>query len=282
MILETALANCERTAVKANTSRTDRLNFDADVESYDSARPGVPLALVEEIRSRAALAGGAAVLEIGAATGQLTLPLRAAGFASVVAIEPGDRLRERLAAKVAGDPGVTVRGGFFEDYDGREAPFGSIWSSNAFHWVDPAVSYAKAAELLAPGGSLVLLWNFAFLPADLQRELNERVFAPHAIDAVREPDDHEETLVALTAEGRAELAASGLYQDPDWWFHRELLSYTVERYTAMLLSFGHLAAAPEAERADIVGRVRAVFAERGVDRLELTNYVYCSVAAAIG
>jgi hypothetical protein len=74
--------------------------------------------------------------------------------------------------------------------------------------VDPAVSYAKAAGLLAPGGSLVLLWNFTFLPADLQRELNEKVFAPH----------------------------------------------TVDRYVAMLLSFGHLAAAAEAERADIAAR----------------------------
>jgi SAM-dependent methyltransferase len=175
--------------MKANTSRSDRLNFDSDVESYDTARPGVPLALVEQIRERARLSAGADVLEIGAATGQLTLPLRTAGF-RVVAIEPGDRLRQRLAA----------------------------------------------ADLLAPDGSLVLLWNCTFLPADLQRELNEKVFAPHAIDAVREPDDHEETLVALTAEGRDELAA----------------------------------------------RVRAVLAERKADRLELTNYVYCCIAPAIG
>jgi SAM-dependent methyltransferase len=267
--------------MKANTSRSDRLNFDADVESYDTARPGVPLALVEQIRERARLSAGADVLEIGAATGQLTLPLRTAGF-RVVAIEPGDRLRQRLAAKVADDPDVTLHGGFFEDYDGLEAPFAAVWSSNAFHWVDPAVSYAKAADLLAPGGSLVLLWNFAFLPADLQRELNEKVFAPHAVDAVREPDDHEETLVALTAEGRDELAASGRYQRLDWWFHQERLGYTVDRYVAMLLSFGHLAAAAEAERADIAERVRAVLAERKADRLELTNYVYCCIAPVIG
>lgn len=267
--------------MKANTSRSDRLNFDADVESYDSARPGVPPALVEEIRERAGLAVGANVLEIGAATGQLTLPLRTAGF-RVVAIEPGDRLRQRLADKVADDPGVTLRGGFFEDYDGNEAPFAAVWSSNAFHWVDPAVSYAKAADLLASGGSLVLLWNFTFLPADLQRELNERVFAPHDFNSVREPDDQLGRLTEHTAPGREELAASGRYHDPDWWFHQERLDYTVDRYVAMLLSFGHLASAPAAERADIEARVRAVLAERGAARLELTNYVYCCVARVIG
>jgi len=37
------------------------------------------------------------------------------------------------------------------------ASLGPVFSATAFHWVDPAVSWAKAARLLHPGGVLALL-----------------------------------------------------------------------------------------------------------------------------
>ena len=34
----------------------------------------------------------------------------------------------------------------------QEAPFDAVASAQAWHWIDPATGYAKAAEVLAPSG----------------------------------------------------------------------------------------------------------------------------------
>ena len=49
-------------------------------------------------------------------------------------------------------------------------PFPQIWSSDAWHSVDPAAGYRRAAELLVPGGLLICTWRFPVLTEpDLQR-----------------------------------------------------------------------------------------------------------------
>ena len=120
--------------MKANTNREGRLNFDRVVDAYEAGRPVLPLRLVEEIMRTTGLAADDSVLEIGAATGQLTRPLRAAGL-RVAALEPGARLRERLTANLRSDDGgLTVHGDLFEDYPGDDGSFAAVLSANAFHW----------------------------------------------------------------------------------------------------------------------------------------------------
>src|SRR6266704_964028 len=36
---------------------------------------------------------------------------------------------------------------------------GLLYSAQAWHWVQPEVRYQKAAEVLAPGGTLALFWH---------------------------------------------------------------------------------------------------------------------------
>jgi SAM-dependent methyltransferase len=263
--------------MKANTSRGGRLNFDQVAEEYDTGRPLFPVSLVERIRQTTSLEDGAKLLEIGAGTGQLTCPLRNAGF-QVVALEPGERLRERLAAHVSDDSAVTIRDDFFESYDGAEAPFAAIWSANAFHWLDPAVSYAKAAELLQPGGHLVLLWSYPILAPELQSELNAKVFEPHDPQSVREPEGYRESLEADLAPGRDELAESGAYEDPEWWIKEQLLEFEIDHYVGMLMSYAHMIEKSEEEREQLGDKVRAVLAETGAKNVELVNYIYTCVA----
>jgi SAM-dependent methyltransferase len=45
----------------------------------------------------------------------------------------------------------------FEEAALPERAFGAVFSATAFHWVDPAVSWARAAHLLRPDGVLALL-----------------------------------------------------------------------------------------------------------------------------
>jgi SAM-dependent methyltransferase len=106
---------------------------------------------------RCGLGSGSAVLEIGAGTGQATIPMLDLG-ARVTAIEPGAALVRELLARTAGYRLVTIET-TFEDALVPEASFDIVASATAFHWVDPAVGVRKAAQALRDFGWLAVWSN---------------------------------------------------------------------------------------------------------------------------
>jgi SAM-dependent methyltransferase len=98
------------------------------------------------------------ILEIGCGTGQLTRDL-AASEARIVCVEPGSSLAEGARVNLSRWPTVGVVTTSFEDFDAPTSSFDVVVSATAFHWVDPNVSYAKAAELLSNRGQLALFTN---------------------------------------------------------------------------------------------------------------------------
>ncbi|WP_055529649.1 class I SAM-dependent methyltransferase [Streptomyces graminilatus] len=267
--------------MKANTRRANRSAFDEVADVYDTARPGIPHDLVTSIVRETGLAPGDQVLEVGAGSGQLTLPLRAARV-EVTALEPGGRLRCLLAKHTADDPGITVTGGFFEDYTAPGGSFAAVVSANAWQWIDPAVSYGKAADLLIGGGHLALIWNFPIV-ADptLQQGLNE-VLALDYPDAVRDPATHLSGIEVRAAEGRAELAASGHFEAISWQVSHDSLRLVPDAYYKLLLSYANAAVLDESARADLFERAGAVLAEHGAETVEMDNVLYACVARLAG
>lgn len=75
--------------------------FDRAATAYREARPGYPPELFALLVDRCGLGSGSAVLEIGAGTGQATIPMLNLG-ARVTAIEPGAALVRELLARTAG------------------------------------------------------------------------------------------------------------------------------------------------------------------------------------
>ncbi|GAA2756059.1 class I SAM-dependent methyltransferase [Actinopolymorpha rutila] len=262
--------------MKGNTARGGRLNFDRVVDLYDAGRPSIPADVVARAVERTGLRPGDTVLEVGAATGQLTKELRARDL-PVVALEPGPALRTRLVRHLDEDTGFVVRGDFFEEYAGEEGPFAAIWSANAFHWVDPAVSYEKAASLLAPGGHLVLIWTHPILADDLQNAMNAQAFADEP-DFVYDPATFREYLEGLGAEGRDELAASGVFEQPEYDWAAQAYDLDVDTYVSLLLSYGQVAAREQDERDALATKVRTTLGTLGVDRIELTQHIYTCIA----
>jgi SAM-dependent methyltransferase len=129
--------------------------FDTVAADYDRHRPTYPDALIDRACEMAGLAAGDRVLEIGCGTGQLTRSLVARGL-HVTAVEPGANLAA-LAARASEGPGeVEVVNRRFEDAR-LDAQFPAAFSASAFHWIDPDVSWRKAARSLTPGGVLVLI-----------------------------------------------------------------------------------------------------------------------------
>jgi SAM-dependent methyltransferase len=129
--------------------------FGAQARDYDRYRPRYPESVFDDIMDVTHAAVGAGVIEIGAGTGIATEPLVRRGL-SVTAIEPAPEMASLARAKLRDRALVFV--GRFEDYS---APglVQVVASFNAWHWVNPEIAVNRVADLLAPGGSLALVWT---------------------------------------------------------------------------------------------------------------------------
>ena len=139
----------------------ERLRVTFDSAAARTSRPGRTTRRRSTRRwsGRPASARGGTALEVGCATGKATLPLarRRAGHHL-----PGDRRRSWPPR-----PGATWRTSRpsrwcstdFETWrPPRPRAFDLVFAATAWHWIDPAVGYRRAWELLRPGGHLAI-WD---------------------------------------------------------------------------------------------------------------------------
>jgi len=147
-----------------------RVLFDSIAELYDATRQGYPAEIADAVVANAGLGPGAAVLEIGCGTGQLTRQLAGRAL-NLTAIDIGAAMVQ-AARRNAGDATARFQVCSFEDF-ADSGPFDLIVSATAFHWVDPSVGLAKAARLLRSGGWLALLTTGERYPEPLQSRLRD-------------------------------------------------------------------------------------------------------------
>jgi SAM-dependent methyltransferase len=133
--------------------------FNEVADEYDRHRPTYPDALIDHACEVAALDAGDRALEIGCGTGQLTRNLLARRL-RVLAIEPGDRLIALARQNLGGIADVEFMNARLEDALLPRGHFQAVFSASAMHWIDPDLSWQRAAEALAPGGTLALIQYF--------------------------------------------------------------------------------------------------------------------------
>jgi len=138
-------------------ARTYGRVFDEIADDYDRHRPTYPDVLVD--RACEGIPRGAAVLEIGCGTGQLTRSLLARGL-RVTAVEPGQQLIMRARYQLNGAGDVQFVNARLEEASLPRAHYSAVFSASAIHWVDPDVSWRRAADALVDGGSLALVSYF--------------------------------------------------------------------------------------------------------------------------
>jgi SAM-dependent methyltransferase len=78
----------------------------------------------------------------------------------VTALEPGKSLLALARQNLAGAGDVEFMNAQFEDAPLPRQQFQAVFSASAFHWVDPKVSWQRAADALVPGGTLALIQYF--------------------------------------------------------------------------------------------------------------------------
>jgi len=144
------------TRLPGSTARRYGQVFDGIAAEYDRHRPAYPDELIDQACRVAGIGSGDHVLEAGCGSGQLTRALAARGL-HVTALDPGARLIALARQNLEGAGEVEFVHARFEDALLPRERFAAVFSASAFHWVDPAVSWQRAADVLVPGGTLALV-----------------------------------------------------------------------------------------------------------------------------
>ena len=142
-----------------STARRYGKVFDEIAAEYDRHRPAYPDSLIDRACQVAGIGRGDRVLEVGCGSGQLTRGLAARGL-HVTALEPGKSLIALARQNLESAGEVEFVNAQFEDALLPCEQFRAVFSASAFHWVDPEVSWRKAADVLVPGGTLALIQYF--------------------------------------------------------------------------------------------------------------------------
>ena len=218
-----------------------RQSFNQVAGLYDSARPGYPEALFDDILAYADLPQNARLLEVGSGSGQATLPLAKHGY-SIDCLEPGSGLAAIARDKLA-YPAVNIISTDFESFERPSASYDLLFSATAFHWIDPAIRFRKAHELLKPGGTLALFWH---RPAQTEAsrpyvEALQRVYraiAPEMAQDYENPPHPD----AVTTEYEDLIPGSGYFTDLAIKKHYVATAYSAAAYANLMRTWSdHLA-----------------------------------------
>src|SRR5262245_34188472 len=251
-----------------------RSTFDSTAERYDVARPEYPPRLFADLIALASLEPGDRLLEIGCGTGKASLPLLEAGF-TVVCVELGEALARRARRNLAG-LSFEAHVAPFEEWEGERGAFDLVFAATGWHWLDTAVRYGKAHELLRLGGHLAFWSALHAFPAgydpffteiqDVYDEIGERWegdWPPPAPEQV--PDDREE------------IEQTGLFEDVQvrrYVWHR---LYTADEYVALLDTFSGHIAMEAAKREHLYAEIRRRLGEREDPRVRRLWYAILHV-----
>lgn len=132
--------------------------FNEVPELYDRARPGYPDKLFDDLAVIVGLDEQSSVLEVGCGTGQATRSLATLGC-SVTAVDAGDGMAALARRRLHDFPKVAIETSTFEEWGARGRRFDLLLAAASWHWVDPAVGWPRAHDVLRPGGWMALIGN---------------------------------------------------------------------------------------------------------------------------
>ena len=243
-------------------SDEQRLAFGRVASAYDRARPSYPHSAIDEVLARAAIGAGDVVLEVGAGTGKATVMLAQRGL-RVLALEPDPAMAALARQNCHEFPLVEVRELDFESH--RPAAAAQlVLAAQSWHWVDASLRYRLAAAALAAGGTLAAIWTLprwqeVELRASLL-EVYERIVPDMTATFPMHPGSPGDD---LAGDWRAEVAASGRFQEPSVSEHPWSQVYSPADYARLISTHqDHILLAPDRREA-LLDELRAAIARGG-------------------
>ena len=225
------------------------LSFGSVAADYERFRLEYPDDVVDEVLRYAGRPVRSA-LEVGAGTGKATRRFAARGI-EVTALEPDPRMAEMLAETTRALP-VTPVASTFEGFAG-DAAFDLVYAAASWHWVEPAVRTAHAAEVLVPGGVLALIGMLGDIA-------DPELYA--AVDGIEKESFHPAGGSDVRPWSIEELTDHGAFTDVEQQTLAQTLLSTPDEFIGRLGTVSaYLMLTPD-ERARAFERIRAVLPER--------------------
>ncbi len=244
--------------------------YSSVAESYNRVRPRYPQAVIEQAIHLAQLPPKAKILELGCGPAIATLPLAQLGF-SLLSLEPNREASELAKLNCAEYPHVEIQNLAFEEWDLKCDRFDAVLAATSWHWIDPAIAYAKASAALKAQGALILLWN---TPPQLDQETY------HLVHEVYETLAPSLPLYARN-EGRANhqadfmkfsemISDSGYFKNVNYESAIHQVVYSLDDYLLLLSTLSPYIALTEAKKNNLFATLREVLHQNRGNRLNLS------------
>lgn len=234
----------------AHADRRRTLSFGSIARDYDLYRPSYPDELIADLVAL----NPTRALDIACGTGKVAVPLVACGVA-VLGVEADPQM-----AAVAESHGIFVEVSRFEDWDADGRTFDLVTCGQGWHWIDPAVGPQKVAEVLNPGGTCALFWNYDDLDEGLSEQIDAvyRRYAPDIEVCPYTPFDD--------ADGRrylADLRAADAFGEIEVKRYRWEQTYTTEEWLHRASTHSNNIILTEDVRARVFDGLRKILEARG-------------------
>jgi SAM-dependent methyltransferase len=237
-----------------------RATFTEDAELYDRARPGYPRRMYEDLSELVALGPGRRVLEIGCGTGQATVPLAATGC-RITAVELGAEMAAVARRNLARYPHAEVVVAAFEDWPLPPERVDLVFAATAFHWIDPAVRMAKAADALRPSGLLAVVSTHHIKGGSEDFFAETQPVYEH-FDPATPPGLRLSPAADIPSED-AELAASGHFGPAGIRRYEWDTAYSTQEYLDVLRTYSGHRALPTPAREGLLSAIAELIDMRG-------------------
>lgn len=223
-------------------------SFGVDPERYDGTRPRYPDALVDRI---VAASPGPALLDVGCGTGIEARQFQAAGC-TVLGVEPDARMADFARVR-----GLQVEVATFEAWDPAGRSFDAVIAAQSWHWVDPVAGTAKAAQVLRPGGQLVLFGHVFEPPAEVAEAFAaayRRVVPDSPLNSqpARRPLNLYQAMYDKFAD---QIRDTAEFSEPEHWRFDWEHSYTRDQWLDLLPTTGGLTQLSAVQLAEVLGSV---------------------------
>ncbi|MFL5926653.1 MAG: methyltransferase domain-containing protein [Gaiellaceae bacterium] len=259
-------------------TRDLRTTFEQAPDLYDRARPRYPDAVFDDLAELAGLLSGARVCEVGCGTGQASLPLAERGY-RLTCVELGTQLATVAARKLGPFSNAEVVNADFETWRPETGEFDAVVAFTSFHWLDPAVRYAKPVSLLRPGGALAVVATHHVLPADgdpffVSVQEDYEAILPDDPKTAEGPPPQPDAIGDLAEE----IAATDLFHNVGARRYVWDVTYTADEYIDVLSTYSGHRALDEERRRALFERIRRRIGARPGGRVRKTYLALLNVA----
>lgn len=229
--------------------------FSNVISDYEYARPKYPQELFEKILDFSGINEKSNILEVGAGTGQATDLFLDNGRFNIELLEVSAEQTAFLRQKYNGIDNISVIKDYFEDYT-TDKKYDLIYSATAFHWIDSAVGYPKAYQMLNKGGTMAVFWQMSsvtYYEHGIFNKLNDikKKYLPEeslGFDA--------DEIIEVRNKRITQIQSGGCFDIPQWFEYKWTDNYDADRYAALINTYSSTQLLDESIRINYLDEIR--------------------------